>query len=398
MNEKELKAFQDSLIKELGITIDSAIEAKLKEMNDEGAKSLDEMKEEIKSLSLKFKTQEMKEDGYKGAICAIFKWAFEKGVQSDEEFKSFAETTLKNMNEGTEADWGYLVFDQFERDIIKEIQTAFPIVGAIRWFTLKKGDKVSFPVVDNGITTAYVDEWASGSASKPTFGRVSIDIYKTFSLVDITEELLADYMGNQDLYSLILELIVESQGKFLEKEFVNGTGTGASKIVGMRNLPWALGYALNATKKVADITLDEVLDIEQKLPEKYRRNRKEVKWIITDYVYFVLRKVRHSGGGQLLFPELGNIDNPKLDLFDVVISDEAGDVVSSATNVADAEIGVLGNVKKFYWVRRTGMITKKGYYGDNWKKDVSSIKTTQRVWGKAVRENAFVVFSNGSAS
>lgn len=393
MNEKELKAFQDNLIKELGVVLDDTIESKIKEMNDEWEKSLNEMKEEIKKLTLSLKATKTDDTEAKQSVVAsVFQKAFANGVDSDEWFKALIEAEMKagEQNEGTDADGWFGVFDQFEKDIIKEMEKLSPIVQAIRWFTLKKWDKVSFPTVTNGITTAYVAEWTAWSNSKATFGRVTIDINKTFTLVDLTEELLGDYMAKPDLYRLLIEMIAESQYLFLEAQIMNWDGTGQN-MLGIRNLASKLTIALSSTTTSA-ITYDDIIDIEAKLPVKYRTNKKDVKWLLTDYVYFQLRKVKTSDGYPL-FPEL-NRENPKLDLFDVIITEEAGDVISTATDVTGAESFVLGNIKKFYWVRRTGMTTKKGYYGDNWTKDVSSLKTNQRIGWKSVRDEAFVIVSN----
>lgn len=402
MNEAELKAFQENFLKELGVTMDSIMEEKLteklKEMNSDSEKSLEDMKAEIKKLSEGLQEKEANTDEAKDSLVAkIFQKTFANGIDWEKGFKALVETEAKavgmkagEMTEWTNANWGYWVFDKFENDIIKEMELLSPIVGAIRWFKLQKGSKVSFPTVTNGITTAYVDEWTAGSNSKPTFGRVTIDIYKTFTLVDLTEELLSDYMAKPDLYRLLVEFIAESQYLFLEKEILNGTATGASKILGIRNLANKKTFTLSGLTK--NMTYDDVIDAEATLPRKYRVKKNDVKWIMPDYVYFQARKIK-TADWYPLFPEL-NRDKPKLDLFEVIISDEAGDVVSNATDVASAESFILGNVKKFYWVRRTGMTTKKGYYGDNWTKDVSSIKTNQRIGWKAVRDEAFVVISN----
>jgi len=396
MDEKQLKEFQENFLKELGVTMDTVLDEKLskklEELNADNEKTIEDMKAEIKKFASLVKKQEANtEEKKKEIVASIFQKTFQLGIDSEDGFKSLVDAEVKALNEWTDADGWFAVFDQFESDIIREMEELSPIVWAIRWFKLKKGDKVSFPTVTNGITTAYVDEGTSWTASKPTFGRVTIDIYKTFTLVDLTEELLTDYMAKPDLYKLLVEFIAESQYQFLEQEILNGTGTGTSKVVGIRNLTGNKTYELSV-QKTADITYDDVINAEAELPRKYRLKKNDVAWIMPDYVYFQLRKVK-TADGYPLFPEL-NRDKPKLDLFNVIISDEAGDVVSASTDVAGAESFILGNIKKFYGVRRTGMVTKKGYYGDNWTKDVSSIKTNQRIGLKAVREDAFVVIKN----
>jgi hypothetical protein len=83
-------------------------------------------------------------------------------------------------------------------------------------------------------------------------------------------------------------------------------------------------------------------------------------------------------------------------LYNIILDDNAGDVVNEATDITGNEWWVLANAKKYYWVRRKGITFEQGYYWENWKNWIKSSKTTQRLWLKAARNGAFVVLSNGT--
>jgi hypothetical protein len=81
MTPEELKAFQEALIKELGLVMDEkaklAIEAKFAELQENlESKSLKDIKDELKALKLQIKESSATPDKeYKNIIANIFKEA-----------------------------------------------------------------------------------------------------------------------------------------------------------------------------------------------------------------------------------------------------------------------------------------------------------------------------------
>jgi len=387
MNETELKAFQESLITELGAVMDektkTAIEEKLKEVSTK--EDLENIKEEIKSVkrSLKFAWNET--DAYKSVITNIFKAVKNQAVSNESQFKAIADAEVqKAINETTLTDGGHGVFTQFEKDIIREMKTKFPVVDAIKWYNIQKWDKLNIPTVTNGITSAWVSEWSAGSASQPVWGTIALDTNKLWSLIEITEELLEDSMATPDLYDLLVGFVAESQGAFLSEEILNGTGTGTSKVVGIRNLVGVGVSVANTATSTSALTRQDILAVEGTLPEKYATDS-DCVWVMSRYVFYRLRGLSDESG--LLFPELSQ---RKLDGYDVIIDTNAG-VNSSVTDVAGGVYAIFGNIKKFVWAKRKGFTAELGYSGTGFASGTKSLRVIQRLDAKSARNDAFVL-------
>lgn len=64
------------------------------------------------------------------------------------DFESAFEASVKTMTEGTATEGAELVFDQFDTDVVRIINT-FDIVNDVRILPITKGDKISLPKMTN---------------------------------------------------------------------------------------------------------------------------------------------------------------------------------------------------------------------------------------------------------
>lgn len=393
MTPEQIKALQDALIKEIGEGITEANKTQVKELFDsfakDNTKSQEDMKEEIKSLKEAItaqKTAELTDDQVKSTIVNIFKSVSAAKNVSEAMYKEIAEKEVKSLDTLTGAAGGNLVFDQFQKDIIK-VMDEFELVKRLKWITLEKGDDITLPKATNGITTVYVNQKAKGTESGITFDNITIDVNKTFSLVNVTEEMF-DNMTTQDIYALIIEFIGESQAEFVENEVVKGDGT---KVTGIQNLPSAHSVVLPKTTIGACTTeeLDNaIIDIESVIKAKYMRSG-DVWFIANRYVLGRLRKMRTSDGARL-YPDLRG-KNPELDGFPIIISDVAGEITSSGTDATGKIVLAFGNLKYFQMVRRKELTIERGFINDGMATGIESIVGKQRFGGAATIEEAFAV-------
>lgn len=397
MNEEQLKALQDALAKTVPAVIDEALDAKIKTLSEKAATDMEEIQAEIKKLTLAGKqTAEVKELGTKAAIVSIFKNVVNQDIKSEAQFKSIVEKEVKAlpfMNETTATEGAELVFDQFSADILKVINS-YELVSSVKTLQLAKGDKLSLPKVTNWVTTEYVTEGTAGTESEPTTSFVTIDIFETFSMVDFSQNILDDAMTIPDLYNLIVEMIWESQAEFMENEILNGAGGTAIE-----------GILVNSSVNVitmanGDISVDDISDaylvqVITKALRKFKRNPSKVKWIMSQYVYWKLMALKTTTG-QPLYPELRNFSSPSLMGYGVIISDKslvqnvAGDAVST-------KVLAFGDLSYFLLVSRKDLTLERGYYGDNWKKSVVSVKANKRIGWKPTFGEAFTVLKTAAA-
>ena len=378
---------QDTLEKSLPEVVDAVVSKKFEEFTNKSASDLEEIKKEIKTLSFDQKrTAEGKEMFVKSAVIAIIKDTLRTKASSEAEFKDIVEAHMKTMGEADASEGAEFVFDQFEKDILKVINT-FELVNHVKILPIAKGDVIKLPKVTNAITTAYVAEAAAVSASEPVSAFVTINIYKAMTLTDMTEELLDDTMTIPDLYDLLVELIGESQGEFLENQILSGTGS--SQIEGILVASSTNTVTLAATKLVSDITDANLVTVITTAAMKYKRRTANIKWIMSQYTYGKLMALKTTDGYPL-YPELRNFASPSLMGYGVIISDKMP-VQNLAADVADAKAILFGDMTYFTLAKRKGLTTERGYYGDNWKAGIQSLKSTVRMGGKVTRPQAFTI-------
>jgi len=177
-----------------------------------------------------------------------------------------------------------MVFDQFEADVLRVINT-YQIVNDVKILPLAKGDNVSLPKATNGITTYWKDEAKKYTGSKPATAFVKIDIEKATTMTDLTQELMDDAMTIPDLYNLIVEFIGESQAEFLENEIL----TGDDEIEGVFENASINKIFLGSGKTSADIDDEVLVDVITKAKRKFKRNKSNVKFYMSQYVYGKLK-------------------------------------------------------------------------------------------------------------
>ena len=158
------KTISSSLEKSLPEIVDASVKAQVAQVEAKTVADIEAIKTEIKERNLNAKkaTPEQNELMAKTAIVAGFK-AVAKGA----DFTEAVTASYKTMSEGTATEGAELVFDLFERDVIRVINT-FDVLALTRVFTILKGDKVTFPRKDGSTTAAIVGEGATTSESELT--------------------------------------------------------------------------------------------------------------------------------------------------------------------------------------------------------------------------------------
>lgn len=392
--EATVKAVVNAVEKALPEVVSEVAKQQFAQLSEKAFAEINDIKTELKKYSLAQKqAPELKTLFTQAAMVSIVKRVWNENVTTEKAFQSIVEAEMKTMSEGIAGDGAELVFDQFEKDILRVINE-YGVVNSVKILTIQKWDKINLPKATNGVSTVYVKEANAATASDADTWFVSIDIYKAVSLVDMTDELLDDTMTTPDLYNLIVEFIWESQAEFLENEIINGSGTDA--IEGILNNNDILEVVLAVTETGEDITDDEITAVITKSAMKFKRRSSLVKWLMSQYTYGLLRKIK-TADGYPLYPELRNMANPYLEGYKVEISDKMP-VQNSTQDIAGAVQLIFGDLTYFTLVKRKNLMLERGYYGSNWKSGIQSLKGTARFGWKATFGAAFTVLKNGAAS
>lgn len=393
---EQLGAVVEKAVSKATSEITAKYEAKLTEAND----TIKTLGDEVNKIKAFANSSEARKKDFDNALdeatVQIFKEVNANASVSESQFEEMKKAIgTKVLAEGdltgtpTDSGAGVNVFEKFEKDLIYEIEK-FEAIKEFKNVNLEKGVKVTWTIATNGITATFVDEKGMPTASEPTFDTVSIDIKKIIALITLTQELEEDQMTTPQLYKLILEFAGEAIAELLESELFGGDGTA---FVGVFNLPGANSYKLLATKTISDITEADMLLIEQKVNHK---DRKKASWIISDFGRYILAGLR-DGAGNKIYPNILD-QNPTIWGRKVLVSDYGAEVQDASTNLVDKTFLAFGNLKKYLIAHRTGTTVDKGFYGDNWAKEMASIKVRKRAGMGSLDDTAFVVAENGAVA
>lgn len=201
-------------------------------------------------------------------------------------------TLLHNvLSEGTDADGGYLVPEEFERQIVKTLDEANVIRSLAKVITTNSERKI--PVAASHSTAQWTLENGAYTESNPTFGQKQIDAYKLTDLIRVSQELLQD--SAFDLESYIADEFARAFGIAEEQAFCVGTGTNQPTGIFTAN-GGTVGVTAAATTA---ITADELISLVYALKSPYRRN---AKFLMNDATVAAIRKLKDLNGAYMWQP------------------------------------------------------------------------------------------------
>ena len=198
------------------------------------------------------------------------------------------------LSEGVQADGGYLVPEEFERQIVMGLDEANVVRGLAKVITTSAERKI--PVAATHSEAKWTAENGAYTESDDTFGQVQLDAHKVGTIIKVSEELLND--AAFDLEGYIREEFVRRIGDKEEEAFLTGNGTG--KPTGILNATGG-GQVGVTTASATAITADELIDLYYSLKAPYR---KKAIWVLNDTTVKAIRKLKDSTGNYLLQPAL----------------------------------------------------------------------------------------------
>ena len=197
------------------------------------------------------------------------------------------------LSEGVDANGGYLVPEEFERQIIDTLKEENVMRRLCKVITTASERKI--PVAAAHSTAAWTAENAAFTESNPTFSQKTIDAYKLTDLIKVSIELLDD--SAFDLESYIAREFAYAFGVAEEQAFCMGTGTGQPT-----GLFTANGGTVGVTAASSTaVTTDEVISLIYALKAPYRKN---AKFLMNDATVAALRKLKDTNGNYLWQPSV----------------------------------------------------------------------------------------------
>ncbi len=199
------------------------------------------------------------------------------------------------LKEGTDPDGGYLVPDEFEKQLIQKLHEA-NILRSISNVIQTNSGEHKIPVVATEGTASWMEEEAAYTESDTQFSQVSLGAHKLGTLIKVSEELLNDSAFN--LMGYLSEEFGRRLGDAEEKAFLTGAGSGQPTGI----LNDTTGASLGSTAKSAtDINFDDLIDLFYSLRAPYRKN---AVFIMSDDTVKAVRKLKDKNDQYIWQPSV----------------------------------------------------------------------------------------------
>ena len=270
------------------------------------------------------------------------------------------------LSEGVDADGGFLVPEDFERDIVSALDEENVIRSLAKVITTQHERKI--PIATGHSTAQWTAENAAYTESNPSFGQKQIDAFKLTDLCRVSVELLQD--SAFDIEDYLMKEFARAFGIAEEEAFCVGTGTNQPT-----GIFTAKGGTVGVTAASATaITVDEVISLVYALKSPYRRN---AKFLMHDATVSLLRKLKDSNGVYLWQPSVQAGEPDRLLGYEIYTSPYVPTAAAGAMTVA------FGDFKNYWIGDRAGRTVQRlnELYATNGQ---IGYVATERVDGKVI--------------
>ena len=219
------------------------------------------------------------------------------GRASDEYRKAMLDAFRSNfkrvsniLQEGVDADGGYLVPEEYDHRLIDTLSEENIMRRLATTITTSGEHKINIAATKPA--ASWIEEGGALTFGDATFSQILLDAHKLHVAIKVTEELLYDNAFNLEGY--ILDQFGKALGNAEEDAFLNGDGTG--KPLGLFS---ATGGGTVAGTLTAAIKSDDMLDLVYALKRPYR---KKASFIMNDKTLSSLRKLKDNNGAYIWQP------------------------------------------------------------------------------------------------
>lgn len=202
------------------------------------------------------------------------------GPGASKELSAWAAKTAGHMEEGDDAQGGYMVPSEFKDTLLKNsLESAIvrPRATVIPMAT----NSVKIPYVNEtshvssvygGVVIYRAGEAAQLTASNPTFGQVELSLNKVTGLVYVSSELLEDSPISME--PLLTAMFSEAISYQEDDDYINGTGTGMP--LGILNAPCTVTVDKESGQEADTVTWANIIKMWSRL---HPRSAPKAVWL-----------------------------------------------------------------------------------------------------------------------
>jgi HK97 family phage major capsid protein len=205
-------------------------------------------------------------------------------------FRSNFKRVSNVLQEGVDADGGYLVPDEYDHRLVDVLEEENIMRSLATVITTSGEHKINIAATKPA--AAWIEEGGTLTVGDATFSQILLDAHKLHVAIKVTDELLYDNAFNLENY--ILTQFGKALANAEEDAFLNGDGVG--KPLGLFA---ATGGGTVANTLTAAIKSDDILDLIYALKRPYR---KDAAFIINDQNLAAIRKLKDNNGSYIWQP------------------------------------------------------------------------------------------------
>lgn len=272
-----------------------------------------------------------------------------------------------SLKEGSDKEGGYLVPNEYHDKLIQKFEDAYVIRKLATVFTADHN--ISIPGVSKHGEADWISEGVPYPESDEEFNGIELGAHKNGCITIVTDELLEDSAFSIENY--LVETAGDKLARLEEEAFLCGDGI---------NKPRGVFLDAEVVNEVAEITMDDAIDLYYGLKQCYRKN---AVWVMSEDVYSKLVKVRTVAGIEHNLWEGGLQDEKPVTLLGRPVYISTLMPVKAPDNAAIA----FGDFR-YYWIGERGNMSVKRLNEKYADTGMVGFRVTHRVDGKLVLPEA----------
>ena len=292
MNIKGLEEKRNDLKGQMTTMLETA-KAETRAMTSEEITKFDELENEIKNIDETIKREERISMNENKEITKDVT-VEERDIQSFANYIRNAVSGLENRAETNLAkgDNGAVIPKTIVKKIMEKVEEISPIYKLSTKYPL--GGTINVPVEDNTsdtITVAYATEFTELESHSNKFATIELTGFLYGALTKISKSLLRN--SDFDLTNWVVKKMAKKIAKFIEGELINGT---TNKVAGIAGSYDTTNMKV-VTKKAGEINADELIDLQECVPDEYQA---DAIWVMNRSTRKAIRKLKDGQGNYLL--------------------------------------------------------------------------------------------------
>lgn len=193
-----------------------------------------------------------------------------------------ADTNTSNTNAGA------IIPKKVGDKIIELVKNISPIVSMADTYRIKGQLVIPYEDDTSEISAVYADDFASIDATAQKLSSITLTGFTIRALAKVSRSLLNN--SDIDLLNYVINKVAQALAVKLEKEYLVGTANKISGIAGTVT-------KVKTAAAVAAITSDELIDVQESVPDVYQSN---AIWIMNPQTRAAIRKLKDGDGNYLL--------------------------------------------------------------------------------------------------